>query len=577
MNPDQNAVASGSGIVVQAGRDVYLGGGPERKAGPPGVALADALVSGAEAYEVHPALTVGSTPTEELTAYVRRTFDDRLAGIAASARDGACRMAVLVGGSSSGKTRACWESLHSFGAGWRLWHPLDGEQLVEGLKAGIAPRTVVWLNELQRFLVREEEPRWRAAAIALRGLVAAPVEGVLILATIWDEHDRWQALTGPPPPGGPDHYAQARELLRRADVIPVAATLDAGERARAEEAAQSDARWAVALVEDRPIPFLAGARYLVDRYTTGSPAARAVLEAAADARRMGMPTVLSLAFLEQAARDYLDDADHDRLPPGVGWVRHVIETDVRVGGFGVPGPLRPSGSGYRLADYLENHLGRRRVAVQPRDSLWSATVDVVPDTAVLSTLAEAAMRRGRFGPATRLSARALDLGDLGSARMLVTLLENAGEHAEALSIAERAGLDRAVERLRRKIDDGDTGFDLSLWWVEAEEGTRENGEELVWDDTLDAFSARLDDAGDDLAAAERIAVEAAAAGYLWPFFHLAVGREEVGDVLGAERLWRQSIAAGNVFRVLNLAELRGDAERTWRFAITADGLPADGL
>jgi len=34
-------------------------------------------------------------------------------------------MAVLVGCSSTGKIRACWEVVHLLPQGWRLWHPFD--------------------------------------------------------------------------------------------------------------------------------------------------------------------------------------------------------------------------------------------------------------------------------------------------------------------------------------------------------------------------------------------------------------------------------------------------------------------
>jgi len=49
-----------------------------------------------------------------------------------AAAEGSSGIAVLVGGSSTGKTRACWEALH----------------LLRDLP-GAGPRTVVWLDEAQ--------------------------------------------------------------------------------------------------------------------------------------------------------------------------------------------------------------------------------------------------------------------------------------------------------------------------------------------------------------------------------------------------------------------------------------------
>jgi hypothetical protein len=92
-----------------------------------------------------------------LPPYVPRDFDDELGRVAASAADGKSGIAVLVGGSSTGKTRACWEALQplrDLQPGWRLWHPIEPsrpEAVLAGLP-GVGPRTVVWLNEAQLYL-----------------------------------------------------------------------------------------------------------------------------------------------------------------------------------------------------------------------------------------------------------------------------------------------------------------------------------------------------------------------------------------------------------------------------------------
>ena len=66
-------------------------------------------------------------------------------------------IAVLVGGSSTGKTRACWEALgllRERPERWRLWHPIDPSRPEAALREPplIGPRTVVWLNEAQLYL-----------------------------------------------------------------------------------------------------------------------------------------------------------------------------------------------------------------------------------------------------------------------------------------------------------------------------------------------------------------------------------------------------------------------------------------
>ena len=89
-----------------------------------------------------------------LPAYVPRDHDTALAQVVTAAAAGASGMAALVGGSSTGKTRACWKALELLRGqepGWRLWHPIDPPGALAGLPS-LAPRTVVWLNEAQRYL-----------------------------------------------------------------------------------------------------------------------------------------------------------------------------------------------------------------------------------------------------------------------------------------------------------------------------------------------------------------------------------------------------------------------------------------
>ena len=67
---------------------------------------------------------------------------------------------------------------------WRLWHPIDPERSLAGLP-GVEPRTVVWLNEAQRYLNSADGAGERVAAglrALLRGRDRSPV---LVLATLW--------------------------------------------------------------------------------------------------------------------------------------------------------------------------------------------------------------------------------------------------------------------------------------------------------------------------------------------------------------------------------------------------------
>ena len=163
-----------------------------------------------------------------LPPYVPREHDQVLGQVVRAAADGRSGIAVLVGGSSTGKTRACWEALallRDQDPPWRLWHPIDPSRPDAALRelAGIGPRTVVWLNEAQFYLDPAEAGLGERVAAGLRELLRDPGRApVLVLATLWPGF--WDALTARPA-GGDDRHAQARELLAGHDItVPAAFT-----------------------------------------------------------------------------------------------------------------------------------------------------------------------------------------------------------------------------------------------------------------------------------------------------------------------------------------------------------------
>jgi hypothetical protein len=114
-----------------------------------------------------------------------------------AAAGGHSGIAALVGGSSTGKTRACWEALQLLrdqDPAWRLWHPIDPSHPDAVLRElpGIGPRTVVWLNEAQFYLDPTEAGLAERVAAGLRELLRDPGRApVLVLATLWpgfEEH-----------------------------------------------------------------------------------------------------------------------------------------------------------------------------------------------------------------------------------------------------------------------------------------------------------------------------------------------------------------------------------------------------
>jgi len=184
------------------------------------------------------------------------------------------------------------------------------------------------------------------------------------------------------------------------------------------------------------VQFLAGAPELLARYRNAPPAARAVIEAAMDARRLGMGAALPHGFLEAAAPGYLTDDQWDAL--GEDWLEQALAY-AAVPCKGARGPLtrirprpgpardpegpsgRPAGAAdgpaYRLADWLDQHGRARRAGLIPPAQFWAAAaVGAAPgDQAVLG---DAAAGRGLYRAAAQLHKNAAACGDLRAAEWL---------------------------------------------------------------------------------------------------------------------------------------------------------------
>jgi hypothetical protein len=180
------------------------GGSPPARLGRP-AGKCDPLV-----LEVHPAIHVPGERDERLDrlpTYVPRAHDTRLReAVDEALADGSSRLLTVVGGSSTGKTRACWELVqyleqHQPGRWW-LWHPYDPTRPDAALADldRVGPNTIVWLNEAQFYLAPPDAGLGERIAAGLRTLLDDPPRGpVLVLATLWPQH--WDDLTFRPSAG----------------------------------------------------------------------------------------------------------------------------------------------------------------------------------------------------------------------------------------------------------------------------------------------------------------------------------------------------------------------------------------
>ncbi|MGW9594356.1 helix-turn-helix domain-containing protein [Streptomyces chartreusis] len=582
--------------------------------------------------EVHPAAAVaahdvlrsatvgnqGMRPAAALPTYVRRPHDEQLASVVADAANGTSRIAVLVGSSSTGKTRACWEAVQPLAAqGWRLWHPFDptrAEAALKDLKL-VPPRTVVWLNEAQHYLDAGQGIGERIVA-ALRSLLTDPHRRpVLVLGTLWPEYAA--AYSARPQPIHPDPYSQVRELLSRARIaLPDAFDADATSVTQ-KLAAAGDLQLAHALRhahDGRLTQYLAGAPELLHRYETASPSARALLHAAMDARRLGVGLHLPLAFIEDAASDYLTDDEYSTLSEN--WLEQALAeaSDPVHGNLAPlrrvrPRPAHPTEAKttaaqpiYRLTDYLEQHARRERRLLCPPASFWQSACDHLASEELIN-LAKAANDRHRTrwadrlryqashgllvlldrhrneglhhgpGPDSRLLYELAELresagdlegaanllraaGDAGNTRALHNLsrrYEARGDHEEAQELLRQAAISGSRSALRElALKSAADGDHSEAEWLARR--LADSGETGVWFQLLGAREAAGDEEG-----VQRLLRGVTDFSITYDFADFIQRREGAGDSEGAERLARQAAAAGDTRALLSLALMREDA------------------
>jgi hypothetical protein len=535
------------------------------------------------ALEVHPAIDAGARaaglPT--LPTYVPRDHDERLRDVVRRAVNGSSAVAVLVGGSSTGKTRACWEAVKTLPAGWRLWHPINPgwpEAALAELPR-IRPRTVVWLNDAQHYLLTPTVEVGERVAAGMRDLLRDPGRRpVLVLATVWREY--WAGMTTTPAPGQPDPHAQARALLVGADIsVPDTFTDPAVTALR--NAAAGDPRLAEAQkhADQRQITqYLAAAPALLERYRNAPPAAKALIEAAMDARRLGHGFALPHALLEAAAPGYLTDQQWDAL--GDNWLDQALAYTAILC-RGVCAQLtrirpRPGQTGYdqphyRLADYLEQHARATRRTHRTPAAFWDAVLGHGAE-ADASRLADSAYDRLLHHYAIPLYRRAAEAGNGPAAYRLAGLLAERGDIAElraradvgdghatemlaslADMLAGRGDRDGAAEALRALADAGD------------EHASRRLADMLAKGGDLDGLRARAD-AGDGHAAALLAGMLAkhgdlnglrarAEAGDWHASRRLTDMLVESGDLDGAAEALRARAEAGNSYAARRLADI----------------------
>lgn len=343
---------------------------------------------------IHSAIPVGAGD-DELPTYVPRDFDFSLRTALASKLPVRGSFVVLVGGSSTGKTRSLYEAVYGLVPNWWLAQPADAAELLEWKNA--PPReTVFWLDELQHYLGGYPP----LTAECIRVLVR---NGNLVVGTLWpDQYARWTA-------GREDVHL----LVKSAFVIPVPDSLNDAELATAEMVARQDSRIHDALRSEEVgmTQVLAGGPRLVMCWEQPANAyAKAMITAAADAHRLGVQSPLSEDLLAEAMFGYLQP--RHRFRPTEYWLTQALP-HATAPLYGDVSPLFPVDdgragtlAGYTIADYLAQHVRRkRRTELIPHEA-WYVLATKVRRPEDLRRLAAGATARLRYhyaeGALTRL-------------------------------------------------------------------------------------------------------------------------------------------------------------------------------
>jgi hypothetical protein len=379
---------------------------------------------------VHPAISVAGAHGE-LPAYIPRDFDEKLRDLIARGADRGC-FVLLVGGSSWGKTRSLYEAVSDVVPDWWLIQPAKTQE-IHDLCAAPTERTVLWLDEFNRYL-GTDPPLLKAHMVAL-----VRTTRMIVVGTLWPE-DYFTRKRLPVDGGNP--HAEDRLLLDFADVIPVLDTFTPNERNRAREKATEDRRIEIALsVSDAGITqVLAAGPDLVLLWKQAGPYGRAMISAAADARRLGVQSPLPEEVLTDAMADYLTPAQ--RSAPIETWRDEALGLATRRL-HGEVSALIPiareqvgSADGYVVADYLTQHIGSERRAQCPPHSLWRAVVTYVSDSDDLRRLAGTSLARMRYQYAEQALWRLVSDGDGAALTQLVALLRRQDRTTEAITLVD---------------------------------------------------------------------------------------------------------------------------------------------
>ncbi|MCO1575154.1 hypothetical protein M8C13_05195 [Crossiella sp. SN42] len=351
---------------------------------------------------------------------------------------------ILVGGSSTGKSRSLSEAVREVLPDWNILFAHDADTIREVAEA-IPPRTVVWLDDTpsEKFLADVNGLR----AVDVLSLIGRGENApVVVVDTLWSS--RYLEIIELPSltiPGADTRNSQlvdrnrnAREVLSLAQaVLEIPDQFSHLERSRAQAEA-GDSRISRAL-NDRYFGFtqsLAGAPQQVHRWRYAQPYSKAIINAAIDARRVNVRGPLGIEFLKNAAYGYLSDSQCAAV--SIDWFETAL-ADLRISPGDNSSPLvavsvsaSETGGGYDVADYLLEYAQRKRFYEPIPELVWESLAKFIQNPSDVRRLAGDADSRRLYHYAEKFNKISVKFGGHDASRYLVGLYSRQGRVEEAM-------------------------------------------------------------------------------------------------------------------------------------------------
>ncbi len=401
---------------------------------------------------VHRAITAGSgsndTDASDFPTYVERDIDLYLRAAVEAARRSP-KFVLLVGASSTGKTRSACAAIETTMPEWELLVPLTPQRLLEQLTTRKSwDRTVIWLNELQSVLA---PPSNDDVAAKLWDLLQTE-DSLLLIGTIWPVY--YQDFVDAEITPQEEAATPTRTLLSAAEVIHVPTLFSEREMVAVKEAATDDAtlRQALRFAERDVAQTLAAGPDLIRHWELAPNGyCSAVITAAVDANILGVDSGLTPKLLRRVAWSQLSGTEQAAARSADDWFDRALTyatqvlkgaTSVLIADRGLEQDLSTT---YSLADFVYQHGLSTRAAALVSDETWQALDEATDDAEDLLRLARSARERGAAVQAEALYRHAREVGQPEATVELAELLASQLRTSEAEAVLRGANNADATE------------------------------------------------------------------------------------------------------------------------------------